>query len=359
MTDPLQTGRTALIFGGTGSLGNALVRRMLPMGLKVVIFSRDEAKQWRMRNEYREDARDGMLDFIIGDIRDYQAVERAIKRTHASVIIIASALKHVDVCEKFPDESVKTNIVGAQNVVDACGVVPEPLMSMLPSRLDVLGRFSDDSSVQVLYNAQALRKVVMVSSDKACSPVNVYGMCKSIAERIVTERAQRQSNTDYITVRYGNVLNSTGSIIPLFQHQAKEGDAFTITHEDMTRFIMTLDDSVDLIFDAIRGAKSGETWIPKLTAMRILDLAECFSARYDKPVKAVGIRPGEKLHEALINDAESLRQREEKGQSGKTRYVLGTIHDQVTNLVQTWYTSKDDLLEIDQLRSYLDELHLL
>ena len=146
----------------------------------------------------------------------------------------------------------------------------------------------------------------MVSTDKACSPINVYGMCKSLAERIVLEKS-RNSNVTFCATRYGNVLESRGSIIPLFLYQAKNKKEFTITHKKMTRFLMTLDDSVDLIVDALNYAQHGDTFVPNLASMKIMDLAEIFSSIYNKPIKVTGIRVGEKLHESLINETESLR----------------------------------------------------
>jgi FlaA1/EpsC-like NDP-sugar epimerase len=146
-----------------------------------------------------------------------------------------------------------------------------------------------------------------VSTDKACAPINVYGMCKAISERVVLEKARHFDKVKFVVVRYGNVLESRGSIVPLFKYQSENSDAITITRKDMTRFLMTLDDSVDLIFNAIIHGKSGDTWIPKLKSMRINDLAKIFSNISGKPIREIGVRSGEKIHELLVNDTESLR----------------------------------------------------
>jgi UDP-glucose 4-epimerase len=315
-----------LIFGGTGSLGKALINRLAPDN-EVVVFSRDEGKHWTIRNAIPSE---WGVEFIVGDMRDYQAVERAICRTNPNTIIIASALKQVGTCENFPSESIKTNVLGVQNVVDAC------------AKNEPRG-----------YSIN--RTVLMVSTDKACSPINVYGMCKSIAERVVTERSRNSSRTRYIAVRYGNVLESRGSVIPLFKYLGENSDAITLTHDDMTRFIMTLDDSIDLILDALENAESGDMWIPKLRAMKIRDLAEIFGQKYDKPVKITGIRPGEKLHESLINEVESLRVVD----NGE-RYIVKPAWDsKVYNHDMFEYTSGDDLMSVEDLGEYLDELGIL
>ena len=319
-----------LIFGGTGSLGKALINRLGPSD-DVVVFSRDEGKHWTIKNAIPSKWE---VQFIVGDMRDYQAVERAIKKVNPQTIIIASALKQVGTCENFPSESIKTNILGVQNVVDACEAVPMQT-DMVHPRLP--------------------RTVLMVSTDKACSPINVYGMCKSIAERVVTERSRSSSDTRYIAVRYGNVLESRGSVIPLFKYLGENAPAITLTHDEMTRFIMTLDDSIDLILDALKKAENGDMWIPKLRAMKIKDLADIFGDIYNKTVKVTGIRPGEKLHESLINTVESLRVVEDCG-----RYVVKPAWDsKVYNYKTFEYTSEDDLMTKDDLVKYLNSLGIL
>ncbi len=338
-----------LVFGGSGSLGKQLISRLAEDN-HIVVFSRDEAKHWDIRNNIPSE---WGVEFIVGDMRDYHAVECAIKRTQAEVIIIASALKQVDTCEKFPDESVKTNIVGVQNVVDACEVVQEPPLPKIKMPTHLFGDEAITAWIERERKQQgAARTVLMVSTDKACSPINVYGMCKAIAERIVTERARHGGNTKYIAVRYGNVLESRGSVIPLFRYQAEHGEAFTVTHDEMTRFVMTLDDSIDLIVEAVERANNGEMWIPKLQAMRIMDLAKIFSKRYKKPVKVVGIRPGEKIHEDLINEVESLRMYMKNWQYFVVKPAWDTSDNNQQKTMRT-YTSEDDVLRQYELEVYL------
>lgn len=318
-----------LIVGGTGSLGKVLISRLLGEN-KVVVFSRDEAKQWSLKNEYRNHPDSKKLSFEIGDMRDRERV-REIARNHFDVVIIAGALKQVDTCELVPLESIKTNILGVQNVVDA---VSESMMGCT---------------------------VCMVSSDKACHPVNTYGMCKSIAERVVLEHARRDTKGNrYVAVRYGNVLESRGSIIPLFKHQAEHSDAFTLTHPDMTRFTMTLDQSVDLIEKTTIEGKSGETWIPKLSSMRIKDLAEIFADKYNKPIKVIGMRPGEKIHESLISDTETFRAYMVTDQYYALSPAYKDLPSGGTKMRELGeYTSKNDLLTKQELFDHLKNLGVL
>lgn len=335
-------------------MGKTLVRRFVNDN-EVLVFSRDEAKQWTLRNEFKHPN----LSFEVGDMRDKQRVDEAINTWEPDYVIIAAALKQVDTCELAPLESIKTNILGVENVV---------------------------SSV-AHYTQSRQRKnttVCMVSTDKACSPTNVYGMCKSIAERVVLEYARRDRyGNKYVAVRYGNVLESRGSIIPLFKYQAEHNDAFTLTHPDMTRFIMTLDQSVDLIVNTMLHAKTGETWIPKLPSMKIKDLAAIFSDMHDKPVEVIGMRPGEKIHESLISDTESFRARLvttqgervpymeiERGNATADYYALASAFDDLPGggTGSIWpsstrelgeYTSFDDRLDQEELFDYLKSLGVL
>ena len=308
-----------LVFGGTGSLGKTLIKR-LGADNEVAVFSRDEEKHWTIKNHYKG----YNLRFFVGDIRDYSRVKDVINTYRPDDLIIASALKQVDTCELSPDESIKTNILGIQNVVDA-----------------VENTIHDNM------------RVCMVSTDKACSPVNVYGMCKAIAERVVLSRSLHSNkNVKFVATRYGNVLESRGSIIPLFKYQAQTADHLTITHPEMTRFVMTLDESVDLIMHALINGQSGQTWIPKLRAMKIIDLAEIFSERYSKGINTIGIRPGEKLHESLISHAESIRTVDVGD-----RYYIEPSHAVVKEDCRMFeYTSESDNLNKAQLDSYLDGL---
>jgi UDP-N-acetylglucosamine 4,6-dehydratase len=275
-----------LIIGGTGSLGRKLIERMLPKG-DVAVYSRDEAKHWTIKNELSSGALATMspkLRFYVGDVRDSHRIREVIKQYKPETVIIAAALKQVDTCELSPYESVQTNLLGTQNVVSVI------------------------NDLSMTRDGDYLKSVLFVSTDKACSPVNVYGMCKSISERVVTSQAQHAGDSiRFLAVRYGNVLESRGSIIPLFKYQGMYGSCLTVTDPEMTRFLMTLDESVDLIETALKDGSSGETWIPKLPAMKIGYLANIFAQKYEKPIKYIGLRPGEKLHEDLINESESVR----------------------------------------------------
>ncbi|MBE0683404.1 MAG: polysaccharide biosynthesis protein [Anaerolineales bacterium] len=284
------TGKTILVTGGTGSLGKVLVRRLLQNELgaphKIIIFSRDEAKQHEMRISYmnKRAATDEIifrnfqrvLDFRIGDVRDFHSVAEALRSV--DVVFNAAALKQVPTCEYFPYQAVMTNIGGPENIVRAIQELNLPVQT-----------------------------VVGVSTDKACKPVNVMGMTKSLQERIFIQANMRCPKTRFICVRYGNVLSSRGSVIPLFHDQIRHGGPLTITTSDMTRFLLSLDQAVDTIFAAYKDANPGETYIPRVPSARVVDLAAALVG--DRPIQTVvtGIRPGEKLHEILISEEEVNR----------------------------------------------------
>ncbi len=286
---PLE-GKRVLVTGGTGSLGRMVVRRLLTgeMGrpAKIIVFSRDEAKQHYMRLEYlhRSQATDEviyqnfqeLLTFRIGDVRDYSSVLRAVRE--ADVVFHAAALKQVPTCEYFPFEAVLTNVVGPQNVVRA-----------------------------VQENANPVELVVGISTDKACKPVNVMGMTKALQERIFVEANQYSPHTRFMCVRYGNVIASRGSVVPLFLEQIRQGGPVTVTLEEMTRFLLSLDRAVDTVFAAVCTGQPGETYVPKVPAARIVDLAEVLIDGRDIPIAFTGIRPGEKVHEIMISEEECYR----------------------------------------------------
>ena len=309
---------TILILGGTGALGKTLVKKYYDDN-EIIVLSRDEHKHFHMRSDYPN------VKYVVGDIRDKAAIRTALIRYSPTVVINAAALKHVHFCEENPFESVKTNVLGHQNVIEA------------------------------MEEYALCDNLIFVSTDKACSPVNVYGMCKAVSERIVTSACMNASKPRFVGVRYGNVLESRGSIIPLFRYQAEHQESFTLTHPDMTRFIMTLDQSIDLINSTVLGAKTGEMWLPKLKSMRIMDLAEIFSAKYGKPIEVIGMRPGEKLHEDLISPTESIRVRDEDGY-----YKMNPAHSSVPAGGKLFeYKSDQDVLSREELEVYLDNLGIL
>ena len=279
-----------LITGGTGSLGKVLTRRILSGQLgtpqSVVVFSRDEAKQHEMRMEYlnrRSVTEDVMyhnfertLQFKIGDVRDFHSVAQAL--TNVDIVFNAAALKQVPACEYFPYEAVRTNIEGAENIVRAIKEL----------RLNI-------------------ETVVAISTDKACKPTNVMGMTKAIQERIFLTANIDCPTTRFVAVRYGNVLASRGSVVPLFLDQIEAGGPITLTDKKMTRFLLTLDQAVDTVFEAMQFAEAGETYIPKIKAALIVDVVSALVGNKKIEVKETGIRPGEKLHEVLVSQEESLR----------------------------------------------------
>lgn len=320
---------TILIFGGSGSLGHALVERYVKNNNNhIVIYSRDESKHWTMSQTFAEFKQ--RMTFVIGDVRDKESVMKCLLRYKPTIVILASALKHIDKCEYNTHECIMTNIIGMKNVLD---------------------------SVDELSGQCMTRAVCFISTDKACSPVNVYGMSKAICEGMVCEKAHINTSCKFVTVRYGNVLNSRGSIIPLLHTMGQNPDVktFGITDERMTRFIMTLDDSVDLIEHAITKAASGDIVISKLRSMYIKDLIEIFSELYGKPIDITGLRPGEKMLEALVNETQSARL--VKDPSG-FMYIKPSFSGFVSDEPIVEYNSTHGLLNKDELKQLLSDVGL-
>jgi UDP-N-acetylglucosamine 4,6-dehydratase len=271
-----------IIIGGTGSLGNALCDKYL-LSNEILIYSRSENLQWEMKFKYNNKN----LSFFVGDIRDKERLETAIFRFKPNIVIIAAALKHIDICENNINECINTNIDGIRNIVN------------------IISNYSMIGSVPFI------ETVCFISTDKACAPVNTYGMCKSISERIMIEKSQFITSPKFVIVRYGNVLSSRGSLIPFYKSLIKNKtiDSYIpVTHEKMSRYFMTLEESVSLIEYAILNSESGDTVIPKnISSYKILDIANYVSILNKIPVKITGLRPGEKLSETLISFTESLR----------------------------------------------------
>ena len=321
------SGKHILLFGGSGSLGEKFIETYIANNT-IINYSRDECKHWKMSLKYKTDK----LKFIIGDIRDYDSVENAIIREQPDYIVIMAALKHIDRCEYAINECLKTNCIGPMNVLNA------------------IERNNDR-----LCN---LKCTVMVSTDKACEPTNVYGMAKAIAESAVVEKSLFIQNRKFVNIRYGNVLNSRGSIIPILHAKGEDPDVkeFTLTHNDMTRFVMTLEQSVELIEYAILHGESGDTIIPRLISMNLVDLMEIFSEKYNKPINITGLRPGEKMLESLISETQSMR---------LVKHDNGYMHIRpaYVNIVSTEecqnYNSKLNPLNKSELLDYLNNLNLL
>jgi UDP-N-acetylglucosamine 4,6-dehydratase len=263
-------GKVVLITGGTGSFGTAFVRRLLlehePAAVRV--YSRDELKQYDMRRLFHDDER---LRFFLGDVRSLERLTQATRG--CDVIIHAAALKQVPACEYNPFEAVQTNVVGAENVVSAA--------------------IANDVS-----------KVLALSTDKAVNPANLYGATKLCAEKIVSQANAyaAESPSRFSLVRYGNVVGSRGSVVPLFKRQATTG-TLTITDEEMTRFWITLEQAVDFVLDSLSRMRGGEVFVPKLPSMRVRDIAQALAP--DCARRIVGIRPGEKVHEVLLTEDEA------------------------------------------------------
>ena len=318
-----------LLFGGTGSLGYEIVKRYIDNNI-IYNYSRDECKHWKMKLDFNNNN----LNFIIGDIINSHKIEETLLRIKPNIIIIASAMKHIDQCEYNTDQSLNTNLLGVKNVLDLV------------------------EKHQILLDG-TLQSVLFVSSDKACSPINVYGMCKALSETLVIEKSYYVKRFKFVNIRYGNVLNSRGSIIPLL-HTIGSDDSkkmFTLTNDKMTRFVMTLEHSVDLIEHTLNNGESGDTVIPKLISMNVKDLVELFSEKYNKPIKITGLKPGEKLLESLINKTQSGRIKI----NGEYTHIK-SIYDFNESIDETSlndYNSKINPLNKEELKEYLNKLNLL
>jgi FlaA1/EpsC-like NDP-sugar epimerase len=282
-------GKRVLVTGGTGSLGRRVVTRLLAgrhgRPSRVTVLSRDEAKQHHMRLRLRRERAatddviyqdlDERLAFRIGDVRDEASMAEAVRG--ADVIVHAAALKQVPTCEYFPLEAIRTNILGSSALVSA-----------------------------VRTAGAHVEAVVGISTDKACKPVNVMGMTKALMERVLIE-GNLGSQTRFTCVRYGNVVASRGSVVPLFLDQVARGGPVTITRPDMTRFLITREQAVDAVMAALVSGGRGEIYIPKMASARMVDLAQAIIAGRDIPVRCTGIRPGEKIHEVIVSEEECSR----------------------------------------------------
>jgi len=265
-----------LITGGTGSFGNAVLRRFLDTEIKEIrIFSRDELKQDDMRKKYNN----SKLKFYLGDVRDINSVEDAVK--NVDFIFHAAALKQVPVCEFYPMQAVKTNIVGTENVLKAA-------------------------------IKEKVKKVIVLSTDKAVYPINAMGMSKAMMERVAIANSRNLDDNDTVVActRYGNVMASRGSVIPIFIDQIKNNKPMTITNPEMTRFMMSLDDAVDLVLFAFKNAKNGDIFVQKAPASTVELLAKTLANIFNKPnseIKIIGTRHGEKVYETLLTKEEMVK----------------------------------------------------
>jgi len=266
-------GKKILITGGTGSLGQSLAKRLLATNVDTVrILSRNESKQVNMESEFN----DKRLRFLIGDVRDFERLKTAFE--DIDIVYHAAALKHVPVIEYNPFEAIKTNVQGSQNVIDAS-------------------------------LSQDVEKVICIGTDKAVSPLNTYGATKLLMEKLFVSANNflnvTRHRTKFLALRYGNVVGSSGSVIPKFIKMIKEGRKITITDSEMTRFSITMDQALDFILDCTINGNASEIYIPKLKSYSILDVKDALFEIFGKTdFEEIGIRPGEKLHETLINSEE-------------------------------------------------------
>jgi UDP-N-acetylglucosamine 4,6-dehydratase len=263
-------GKRILVTGGTGSFGKRFVKKVLKYDVKkVIVFSRDELKQYEMAQEYT----DPRIRFFIGDVRDKERLYRAFDGV--DIVVHAAALKHVGACEYNPFEAIKTNIYGAQNVIEAA--------------ID-----------------RGVKRVIALSTDKAAAPVNLYGATKLASDKlfVAANSYVGEKETRFAVVRYGNVVGSRGSVVPFFKKIRHTGKV-PITDERMTRFWITLDQGVQFVLDSLQRMRGGEIFVPKIPSMRVVDLAEAIAPECE--IEIVGIRPGEKLHEAMITEDDARR----------------------------------------------------
>lgn len=266
--------KNILILGGTGYLGRAIAIEVLKYHpKKVIIFSRDEVKHFNTTKIFGNNP---LVQNVIGDIRDYDSLLKATRGI--DIVFHVAALKRMDALENNVEEAIKTNILGTLNVVNAC----------VNNNID---------------------KLLFISTDKASSPINTYGACKFVSEKILTNYDRKKTKTKFIVTRFGNILESTGSVIPIFTDKIKNGEDIPLTDSRMTRFIISKEEAVELIFNALRYGIGGEIFVKRLPSHKVTDLIDILRTKYDgdNNIKIIGLRPGEKIHEVLINESEIIR----------------------------------------------------
>ena len=312
-----------MIIGGTGALGKTLLKRYSSNNI-ILIFSRDEHKHVNIQ---KGPLHNKNVHYIIGDVKDRDSIRNAIDDFQPHVVINTAALKHVPICESNAYESVKVNIIGHQNIIDV-----------------------------IKRSNHRIETLIFVSTDKACKPINIYGMCKAISERLYIDFANKQTDIKTCLVRYGNVLESTGSVIPFFKKLLKNGEKYLpITHPEMTRFLLSLDQATDLIDWAYTHPNShGKIAIPKIKSFLITDIAKSLIKSYDLEgkvtLKVIGVRPGEKLHEEMISYEEWLKTEDDEN------YL---ITDNVINDKMYSYNSKDSLMDFSEAYKLLQETQVI
>lgn len=303
-----------MITGGTGSFGHTVLKRFLATDVREIrIFSRDEKKQEEMRIALNH----SKLKFYIGDVREYDSVSQAMKGV--DYVFHAAALKQVPSCEFYPMEAVRTNVLGTENVMNAA-------------------------------TANVVKRVVVLSTDKAVYPINAMGISKAMAEKLMVAKARTQLENETVlcATRYGNVMASRGSVIPLFVSQLKEGKPLTVTDPNMTRFLMSLEDSVDLVLYAFKHGKQGDLFVQKAPASTVGDLAQALKELFkkDNPVRIIGTRHGEKLYESLIS-REEMAKAEDMGD-----YYRVPADNRDLNYAQYFSEGEEKLSRLDDYTSH-------
>ena len=306
--------KVLMITGGTGSFGQTVLKRFLATEVREIrIFSRDEKKQEEMRIELNH----SKLKFYIGDVREYDSVSQAMKGV--DYVFHAAALKQVPSCEFYPMEAVRTNVLGTENVMNAA-------------------------------TANGVKRVVVLSTDKAVYPINAMGISKAMAEKLMIAKARTQLETEAVlcATRYGNVMASRGSVIPLFVSQLKEDKPLTVTDPNMTRFLMSLEDSVDLVLHAFKHGKQGDLFVQKAPASTVADLAQALKEIFkkDNPVRIIGTRHGEKLYESLIS-REEMAKAEDMGS-----YYRIPADNRDLNYAQYFSEGEEKLSHLDDYTSH-------
>lgn len=309
--------KVLLITGGTGSFGNTVLKRFLSTEVREIrIFSRDEKKQEDMRIAFNNPK----LKFFIGDVRDYDSTFQAMKGV--DYVFHAAALKQVPSCEFYPMEAVRTNVIGTENVLNAA-------------------------------TANNVSRVVVLSTDKAVYPINSMGISKAMAEKLMVAKArsQREGETVFCATRYGNVMGSRGSVIPLFVSQLKESNPLTVTDPNMTRFLMSLEDSVDLVLYAFTHGKQGDIFVQKAPASTVADLAQAIKELFnkDEPIRIIGTRHGEKLYESLISREEMAKADDMGG------YYRIPADNRDLNYAQYFTEGEEEISHLDDYTSHSTE----
>jgi UDP-N-acetylglucosamine 4,6-dehydratase/5-epimerase len=317
--------KTLLITGGTGSFGNAVLNRFLQSDIKEIkIFSRDEKKQDDMRRSYKSKK----IKFFVGDVRDPLSIDGAMKNT--DYVFHAAALKQVPSCEFFPIEAVKTNIIGTENVLN----------SAINNKVE---------------------KIICLSTDKAVYPINAMGISKAMMEKVFVAKSRNSGKTKIIGTRYGNVMGSRGSVIPLFIDQIKAGKPITITDPTMTRFMMTMNDAVELVLYAFKNGDQGDLFVQKSPAATVSVLAKALAELYNSksPVKEIGIRHGEKMYETLVTKEEMIKAEDQEKYFKITPDGRDLNYDQyfskgtVKSSINEYNSNNTKLLSIDEMKNLL------